>query len=132
MDDARSPSIDTVRIASTLKVRALRRRRREVARAAATEAEILAHQQPARAEAANQHRVDERLGFERRELRVEPRDVGAGDTARPECSILSRIEDKRGGADAFAKNSRGGGSNVSTADGKARSSAASTSRASIA
>ena len=47
-------------------------------------------------------------------------------------SSLLRNEDRRGGADPGAKNSRGWGSNVNTADGSARSSAASMSRDNIA
>ena len=56
---------------------------REVAGAGAAEAEVLADQHPARAEAAHEHVVDEQVGIERGERTVEASDVDAFDAERP-------------------------------------------------
>ena len=92
VDDVRSP-VDSHR-AHRFDAERPRRaaQRREVARTALAEAEILAHQQPARAEPAHEHGVDERLGLERREPRVEARDVGARHPARGE--LLDLVPDR--------------------------------------
>ncbi len=66
---------------------------REVAGPAAAEAEILAYQQPAHAQAAHEHGVDERLGLERCESSVEPGDVRARDAAGRE--LLDLVPDGR-------------------------------------
>jgi hypothetical protein len=106
--------------------------RGEVACTALAETKVLADEQPAHAQTRDQDAIDERLRIERCEPGVEPRDVSARDAVRGERFDLVAQRRKTRGRARFGEEFARRRSNVSTADGNARSSAASTSRDSIA
>ncbi len=110
----------------------VRAQHREVARASLAEAEVVADQHPARVELRTSTSSMNASGVQRgKRASKRATNVRATPNARNASSFVRSVV-SRGGAASRAKNSRGCGSNVSTAGGRRRSSAASRSRVSIA
>ncbi len=76
----------------------MRPQQRDVAGATLAEAEVVAHQHPAHAEPTHQHVLDELLGGQRRERRIEARDEHVRDAERPKrIELLAQSREARRG-----------------------------------